>query len=84
MRLMTDDLQNLSEEEIMAEMSRIQHVPDNKSLEALKLDLAALQRAMLYGMTTPQGYILFAMWIIYDPAVFFTEEECKTRHNINL
>ena len=31
-----------------------------------------------------QGYILFAMWIIYDPAVFFTEEECKTRHNINL
>ena len=46
MRLRTDDdLQNLSREEIMAEMSRTQHVPDhNKSLEALKLDLAALQR----------------------------------------
>jgi hypothetical protein len=26
-----------------------------------------------------QGYILFAVWIIYDPAVFFNEDECKTK-----
>ena len=89
MRLRTDDdLQNLSREEIMAEMSRTQHVPDhNKSLEALKLDLAASRTLAVWhdhSTILQQGYILFAMWIIYDPAVFFTEEECKTRHNINL
>ena len=30
--MMDDDLQNLSREEIMAEMSRIQHVPDHNKL----------------------------------------------------
>ena len=46
MRLMTnDDLQNLSREEIVAEMSRVQHTPDdNRSLQELQHDLAALQR----------------------------------------
>ena len=92
MRPMTDnDLQNLSKEEIVAEMSHVQHVQDhNKSLEALHLDLAALQCTRTialwhdYSTVLQQEYILFAVWVIYDPAVFFTEEECKSRPDISV
>ena len=92
MRLMTDDdLHNLSREEIVAEMSRVQHTPDdNKSLQELQHDLAALQRtrtiAMWHDHSTvlQQGYILFAVWIVYDPAVFFSEQECKASLNITV
>ena len=86
MRLMTDnDIQKLSREQIIDEMERIHHTPDlDKPLEALQLDLAGLQRtrtiAMWHDHSTVlrQGYILFAIWIIYDPAIFFNEDEINS------
>ena len=90
MRLMTDDdVQKLSRQQIIDEMERAHHTPDlDKPLEALQLNLARLQCtrtiAMWHDHSTVlrqgyKGYILFAMWIIYDPAVFFNEDECKTK-----
>ena len=84
---MTDsDVQKLSREQIIERVERIHHIPDlDKPLEALQLDLAGLQHtrsiAMWHDHSTVlrQGYILFAVWIIYDPAVFFNDDECKTK-----
>ena len=83
---MTDnDIQKLSREQIIEKMECAHHTLDlDKPLKALQLELAGLQRtrtiAMWHDHSTVlrQGYILFAIWIIYDPAVFFNKDECKT------
>ena len=91
MKIMTDvEIKSLTKEEIM-QMLCLHHTcnPDTQ-LEALQLQLAALQRtrtlAMWHDHSTvlQQGYILFAVWIVYDPAVFFSEDECKAKPHLSV
>ena len=57
--------------------------------EQLQSEIATLQRnrtlAVWYDHSILQtGYILFAKWVIYDPAVFFTENEYKAKTGKNI
>ena len=68
-------------------ISLLQHqVSPNATLEELQHSLSTLQRrrtlAIWHDHSTilQTGYILFAVWVLYDPAVFYTQEEWKIQH----
>ena len=62
-------------------MSVVHYKPDQESTtDDLRLQLASSQRTRTLGMwhdhstVLQQGYILFAVWIVYDPAELFMLE----------
>lgn len=63
-------------------MVHYQPIP-NSSIEELQQAIKMLQRnrtlVMWHDHSTilQTGYILFAVWVIYDPAVFYTQEYWK-------
>lgn len=72
-------------------MSKVHHQPNEEStIEDLQIQLASLQRSRTLAMwhdhstVLQKGYILFAVWIIYDPAVFYSEQECKSKCGISI
>ncbi len=85
MRLMTNEqIELLNRSELTDLMNRAHHpVSDTASIGELQLQLARLQRTRTlafwhdHSTILQQGYILFAVTVLYDPAVFFTEEELK-------
>ena len=84
MRLKTNnELDILNKDEILSLLSLAHHdVPSGCTIEELRSELATIQRtrnlAMWHDHSTilKTGYILFAVWVVYDPAVFLTEVEC--------
>ena len=85
MRLMTDqEINELTRENILQLMSCAHHETSPSAItEKLQLQLATLQRSRTLAVwhdhsnVLQQGYILFAVWVIYDPAVYFTEDEYR-------
>ena len=85
MRLMTDqEINELTRENILQLMSCAHHeTSPSATTEELQLQLATLQRSRTLAVwhdhsnVLQQGYILFAVWVIYDPAVYFTEDEYR-------
>lgn len=83
MRLSTDaEIQQMTEEQILSLLSIANHQPPNVySLGQLQSELATIQRtrniAIWHDHSTilKNGYILFAIRIVYDAAVFLTESE---------
>ena len=83
MRLSSDEeIANLSKDQIVELMASIRHnMPHDATLEQLQTEVAKLQRtrtlAMWHDHSTilQTGYILFAIWVIYDPAMFLTAQE---------
>ena len=83
MRLFTNEqIKGMHREDIVSLMSLIQYSPaTDASLVDLQDALSTLQRmrtlAMWHDHSTilQTGYILFAVWIVYDPAVFYTQAE---------
>ena len=87
MRLQTDtEIHALTKDEITAFMTTVHHQPDSDaSLEELQDTLSAIQRkrtlAIWHDHSTilQTGYILFAVWVVFDPAVFYTQDEWALR-----
>lgn len=83
MRLMTDnEIQCLTKEEANQFLSKHHFtLPSSATLDELRSMVANSQRnrsfAIWHDHSTilKQGYILFAVWVLYDPALFLTEEE---------
>ena len=85
------EIQNMTKDDITAHLTMLhQGFAPNASLEDLQTSLSNVQRtrtlAMWHDYSTilQTGYILFAVWVVYDPAVFFTEDQWKgkqTRQN---
>ena len=80
-------IQNMSKQDLCEQLSLLQHqVSPNATLEELQHSLSTLQRrrtlAIWHDHSTilQTGYILFAVWVLYDPAVFYTQEEWKIQH----
>ena len=82
MRLFTNEqIDAMSREEIVSLMSIFHYVPSpNASLEDLQ-KTSTIQRmctlAIWHDHSTilNTGYILFAVWVVYDPALFYTQAE---------
>jgi len=83
MRLLTkEEIKSMGREEVIASMSAIHHEPPpDASLVQLQDALLTLQRtrtiALWHDHSTilQTGYIMFAVWIVYDAAVFITQDE---------
>lgn len=68
----------MSKEKLIAYMSAIHHVPPpNASLVQLQDALLTLQCSQTialwhdYSTFLQTGFVMFAVWIVYDPAVVF-------------
>ena len=75
----------MSEQDIHQFMVKVHYEPNpDASNEELQQEIKRLQRnrtlAMWHDHSTilQTGYILFAIWVIYDPAVFYTQEYWST------
>ena len=87
MRLLThDQIKSMNREDIIATMNMAHHKPTSEaSVVELKETLSHLQctrtLAMWHNHSTilQTGYILFAVWVVYDPAVFYTQDEGARR-----
>ena len=95
MRLFTnEEIESMSREEIASFMVTVYHrAPPNASLADLQNTLSTMQRtrtlAIWHDHSTilNTGYILFAVWVVYDTGVFYTHTElvqqqpktCKTQ-----
>ena len=87
MRLATlDDIKVMTREEILTFMKfSHQKVNPNLTLQQLQTKLKDIQHtrtlAIWHDHSTilNTGYILFAVWVIYDKAVFLTEEEYREK-----
>ena len=86
MHLFTDEqLSKMSNQDIHKFMNMVHHesTPDASCVQ-LTQDIKRLQRsrtlAMWHDHSTilQTGYILFALWVVYDPAVFYTQEQWST------
>ena len=85
MRLMTDqEIKKLTREGILQLMSIAHfHAPPSATIDELQQQLAVLQRSRTlavwhdHSTVLRQGYILFAVWVIYDTGVYLTEDEYK-------
>ena len=90
MHLYTDEqVKSMSREEITSFMTKINYrPPPNASLADLQNTISNFQRtrtlAIWHDHSTflNTGYILFAIWIVYDPAVFYTQAEVQAKVNI--
>ena len=78
-------ISNMSAQDIHHFMAMMHYQPiPNSSIEELRHTVKMLQRnrtlAMWHDHSTilQTGYILFAVWVIYDPAVFYTQEYWKS------
>ena len=76
------DIQNMNREQITGFLASVhQNVPDDATLEHLQSNVATLQHSRTlaiwhdHSTILQTGYILFATWIIYDPAVFLTDDQ---------
>lgn len=64
------------------------HVPPHYSIHQLRTELATIKRTRAFGIwhdhstILKTSYIVFAVWVIYDPAGFLTAEECKSISNL--
>ena len=81
-----DQIESMSREDIIATMNMAHHKPISEaSVVELKETLSHLQctrtLAMWHDHSTilQTGYILFAVWVVYDPAVFYTQDEWARR-----
>lgn len=86
MRLTTTDVNNMTKEEIFSVKKSIhQKVNSSDTLEQLQTELkrhlTSRTLAMWHDHSTilNSGYILFAVWVIHDLAVFLTEAEYKAK-----
>lgn len=87
MQLSTDDdIQEMSKDQILDFMKSChQRIQSDMSIDQLQANLAVLQRtrtlAIWHDHSTilKTSYILFAIHVIYDPAVFLTEDEYKSK-----
>ena len=85
MRLMTDqEIKKLTRERILQLMSIAHyHAPPSATIDKLQQQLAVLRwsrtLAVWHNHSTVlwQGYILFAIWVVYDTGVDLTEDEYK-------
>ena len=82
----TTEIQNMTKEEILAFMKSIDHeVNPGDTHEHLQTKLRDIQHtrtlAIWHDHSTilHTGYILFAIWVIYDRVVFLTEAEYKAK-----
>lgn len=90
MRLNTDsELEGMNREQILQLLSIAHHsTPNSWSTAQLQAEIMSIQRtrnlAIWHDHSTilKTGYILFAVWVVYDPAVFFTDKECGIGSNI--
>ncbi len=92
LRLCTDqEISALSREQIVEILTAANsNVAPEVPLEQLRNQLAAPQRTRMLGIwhdhstILQTGYILFAVWVLYDPGVFLTDREyaAKTGHAI--
>jgi len=81
MRLHTDlEISNLNREQIIELMTAANNtVAPEVTLEQLQDDLTTLQRTQTlaiwhdHSTILSTGYILFAVWVVYDPGMFLTE-----------
>ncbi len=87
MRLLSlDDIKKLTKEEILTFMKKVHH-PQQEStpLETLYEEFQKIQRTRTlaiwhdHSTVLHTGYILFAVWVIYDEAIFLTEMEYKAK-----
>ena len=89
MHLYSDaEIHNMSKVDITAHLTNlhIQHeVTPHTSLDELQSLLATLQRtrtlAMWHDHSTilQTGYILFAVWVVCDPAIFYAQDQWKRK-----
>ena len=87
MHFMTDqEIIELTRENILQLMSYAHHeTSPSATTEELQLQLATLQRSRTLAVwhdhsnVLQQRYILFAVWVIYDPVVYLTEDEYGAR-----
>ena len=90
MRLLTDEeIENVTQEEIIKLLSTGHcQPPVNTSLTNLREKLASIQQtrtlALWHDHSTvlSQGYIMFAVKVLYDSGVFLTEAELGNIHNL--
>ncbi len=83
MRLCTDqEISALNREQIVEILTAANNkVAPEVTLEQLRNDLATLQRTRMLGIwhdhstILQTGYILFALWVLYDPGLFLTDRE---------
>ena len=88
MRLMTNEkIKELTRERILRLMSIAHCQPSpNATIDELQ-QLAVLQRSRTlavwhdHSTVLRQGYILFAVWVVYDTGVYLTEGEHKAAHS---
>ena len=88
MRMFSNNkIQSMSNQDLCEQLALLQHqVSPNPSLEELQHSLSTLQRrrtlAIWHDHSTvlQTGYILFAVWVVYDPAVFYTQDQWKIKH----
>ena len=89
MRLMTDEkIQQLTRDKILELMNLAHYQPlTTASLSELQTQLADLQRTRTlefwhdHSTVLQQGYILFAVKVVYDTGVFLTEKEWQADGN---
>ena len=87
MRLTTpDEVNKMTREQLLSFMNSVHHKQDSDTpLEKLRTELHIIQQtrtlAIWHDHSTilQTGYILFAVWVVYDSAVFLTEAEYKTK-----
>lgn len=89
MRLNTDSKIEVLTQDILKLFSASHHqVPPHYSIHQLRTELATIQRTRAFRIwhdhstILKTSYTLFAVWVIYDPAVFLTAEECKSISNL--
>ena len=90
MRQYTDEQVNsMSREEIASFMTKINYrPPPNASLADLQNTISKFQRTRTLAIWHDHStilntdYILFAVWIVYDPAVFYTQTEVRQARNL--
>lgn len=82
----TTDILNMTKEEILSFMKSINYEGDpNDTLEQLQTRLRDIQHTRTLAIWRDHstilntGYIIFAVWVIYDTAVFLTETEYKAK-----
>lgn len=90
MRLMTNEkIKELTRERILQLMSIAHYQPSpspNATINELQ-QLAVLQRSRTlavwhdHSTVLRQGYVLFAVWVVYDTGVYLTEGEYKAAHS---
>lgn len=85
------DIEQMTKEEILSFMiSNYQKVNPDDSLQELQLQIKNMQHtrtiAIWHDHSTilNTGYILFAVWVVYDKAVFLTEEEYKEKSGVSI